>query len=344
MQLRLWLPAILSFFILNTSLAQDEAKAFVDLGVFEGEVEKVSYQLSWQNESDTGVRLKVGNIGQLIKGDTIYKQVKPKAKQLWELTLDLPENAGIYFDSVSLISKQGVVAQTYYFQYQVLQPEVDVFKAFRNEFWPFRAKEQVFNLKAATRGDTLSATFDLFNLGGKDLMLSNVSSADSIQVAFLPKNVPHDRFTKVTLTVPTYKSSQLGFVKRILPIIKGNDTIAYFPIQYTLFPEKSQSNARLGITKVNFDFRVVEEGEIATEVIFLSNNGSDVLNIEKVESNCDCLRFELTEESIKPGENAQLKVVFDFTNRTGLERKTLAVFSNDGVRPVQVITFKAHVK
>lgn len=344
MQFRLKLTLSFLLFVSRLAVSQDFSSAFIDLGVFEGEVEKATYRFVWQNESKEEARVRLHNIGQLIEGDTLYKKVNPDTSSSWNLTLDLPENAGIYFDSISVVTQQGVVAQKYYFQYQVLQPEIDVFKAFRNQFWPFRAKEQVFNLKMARRGDTLTNSFDLYNFGGEDLRLEELTSSDSIIFDFLPHKVRHDRFTKMSIKVSTYKNSELGFVKKIVPLISGKDTIAYFPIQYTLLPEVSDSKARLGITKVNYDYRVVKKGDQASEVIFLSNNGSEVLEIEKVESNCDCLRFELTNDVIQPGENAQLKVVFDFTNREGLERKTLAIFSNDGRRPVQVLTFKAHVK
>ena len=225
-----------------------------------------------------------------------YVQIEEKRAALsdtvlnWLVIIDLQNRMGSQSDSLSLYTSDSVLVENIILSYQILQPVQDVFTSYKNEYWPFRAKEQVFNFRSAIQGDTLKTAFDLYNFSGKNLDLNSVFISDSISIQFDPVQVAHHSFTRATLEFSTSDSSQVGFNRTIIPILQENDTLAFLPIQYSIVPKKAGQN-KVQINRSKFDFKVVKQGEVKNEVIFISNNGSEPIEILKVESNCECLTF-----------------------------------------------------
>jgi hypothetical protein len=205
----------------------------------------------------------------------------------------------------------------------------------------------VFNLKAAFRGEELSQQFSLYNFGGSSLdMEGAITSMPGLDVMFESENVPHHAFTRMTMTLES-SQSQLGFTREKVQIMSPDSTvIVTLPVQFTL-EEKPVSNGagpHLTISRLSHNLKVVKEGQQRTIDVTLANNGRSILNLERLESNCDCLTFELPKSALAQGESTVLKVTYNATNRVGYERKTLAIFTNDPDQPTRVLTFRAQVK
>ncbi|MEB2778078.1 DUF1573 domain-containing protein [Algoriphagus sp. D3-2-R+10] len=92
------------------------------------------------------------------------------------------------------------------------------------------------------------------------------------------------------------------------------------------------------------DLRTIKSGAIQVENVVLSNRGKQVLDIKKVQGNCECLKLELPKTSLDPGESIQLKVVFDPKGRKGIDQRNIYIFSNDPVNPVQLFLLKSRVE
>ena len=226
-----------------------------------------------------------------------------------------------------------------------------MFKAYRNTNWPFRTKEKVFNLKAGYKGDTLQGTFDVYNLGGTNLELGQVYVNDSTWVTFEPAVIRHNQFGHMTISMWSTDKAPSGFQKTPISLKLAGDTISNLPVQFTLLPaltyaedEQVSGGPTLTTNLINHDFKVLEVGQIQSVEVVLANLGQEDLKLEKLESNCDCLTYEIPKMTIAPGESISMTVTFNATGRIGLERKTLAIFSNDSSNPTHVLTFRAHVK
>jgi hypothetical protein len=312
----------------------------IDLGVFNGEVGRVEREfnihvlLPSSTQSLTSHRLE---LKKLVRDnqDSITRIV---------IQLDLPKESGNQLDTISFLSEKNELLQEVHLSYQVLTPVSDLFKSYRNEYWPFKSKEQVFNLGIGTNGDTLQAVFDLLNFSGSTLDLNEIQTFDDFHVAFYPKKVEHNAFTRIELKYQSNEQSELGFQRYSVPLIHDDDTISFLPIQFSLIPRVDASDARLIVNRDEFDFKVIIEGQEVSEVVFISNNGTEPLKILKVETNCDCLLANISSRVIAPGGNAQLRLKFLSAGRDGLERKTITLFTNDPKSPVKDIVIKAHVK
>ena len=312
----------------------------VDLGVFNGETRMAIRGLILEGEISKASISSSSNAVEILTAE----RDSASSSTLVTLKIDFRERTGSFKDTISTFSNDDILKQTVLINYLVLDPVNDVFKSYRNEFWPFKSKAQVFNLQTGVIGDTLTADYDLFNFSGFALDLKQVLISDSLLVRFEPAEVANNSFTRMHLSLINTVDDQLGFKRFTVPLKQGKDTIAFLPIQYSLVPAKSNSLARLAITRDLYDYKVVSEGDLISEVILITNSGSELLEIFKVETNCECLTAELSASSIKPNTNAQLRIKFDTNSRGGLERKMITLFTNDPNLPVKNIVIKAHVK
>ncbi len=325
---------------------------FIDLGIVEGEFKILQKEVTWTN--NTGSKLNLSLMGKskgLELNENKQLVIEEGETATIPFQIKLSKDPGYFEYELQLVGADNILLHGFQMGLQVLAPEIDVFKAYRNIHWPFRAKEQVFNLKAAYKGDTLQNTFDVYNLGGKDLSLSNIHANDSTWVSFEPTTIKHNQFGHMTIKMLSSKKAPSGFQKINLALIDDEKTLANLPIQFTLIPRQRYADEELvsggpvatsSIT--DYDFKEMKVGEVETIEVTLANLGNDELIIENVESNCDCLTFELPSKHINSGASQSLLVTFNAAGRIGLEKKTLAIFTNDPSNPTLVITFRAHVK
>lgn len=340
---KLMLSVLAMLYIATLSQAQE--LEFVDLGVIEGEFKQFRRVFSWTNNGQESVSLKLWGDSPDLKFSEFSESIGVGEQIDISIKIDLPSAAGDYEYELRLLDENDFVLYGYQMSFKVLQSELDIFKAYRNVYWPFRTKEEVFSLKAGEVGDTLSAIFDVYNLGGKDLNLETVFTSDSVKVSFIPNEIAHHQFGRMKVEFVSNDNSRLGFQRQIIKVYQEGRLLAALPIQYTLVPRLSsnEGGARLSTSIVNHDFKVMKIGSNKEVTVSIANNGSEALIIERMESNCDCLIYNRI-ESIDPGTSQNLRVVFNAKGRLGLERKTIAIFSNDPNKPVQVLTFRAHVK
>lgn len=346
--IRRWMLFMGLVFSLGISAQELE---FVDLGVVEGEFRQLQREVFWVNQSDQEQKVR------LVSKD---KNLQPKEKQVLvaaadslkiPFTIELSTVPGYYEYELQLIGKDDFLLHGFQFGLQILASEPDVFRAYRNINWPFRTKEKVFNLKAGYKGDTLQNTFDVYNLGGSNLELGRVYVNDSTWVTFDPEVIRHNQFGHMTISMWATDKAPSGFHKIPISLKLAGDTISNLPVQFTLLPglqyaqdEQVSGGPTLTTNLINHDFKVLEVGEIQSVEVVLANLGQEDLKLEKLESNCDCLTYEIPKMTIAPGESISMTVTFNATGRIGLERKTLAIFSNDATNPTHVLTFRAHVK
>ena len=146
--------------------------------------------------------------------------------------------------------------------------------------------------------------------------------------------------------------NQLGFFEDLVPIrwenVAGSevkleiiaDLFEYFaPIAKENLSEVPQ----LYIAQKEVDLREISSRTVIRRSVTLSNQGRQVLEIRKLEGNCDCLVLEASKLSLQPGESMDLNLVFDPAGRKGIDQRNIYIFSNDPVNPVQLIVLKSKI-
>ncbi|MCE7992296.1 MAG: DUF1573 domain-containing protein [Roseivirga sp.] len=322
----------------------------IELGSIMGEMGSFHSSLTWHNTSDDTVRLNFWASREELTFEKKSALVLPKSEMLVAYAIGLEGTSGEEVYEIRLIGEEQIVLHGFLLKARVFEAEEDVFKAYRNDFFPFRSTGQVFNLKSGFRGDKLSEKFSLYNFGGKTLNMEGVlTSIPGIKVSFEPEEIPHNSFSRITISLQSNSEHALGFTRDKLQLINSDSTVlAILPVQFTLeqTPEYGRHTEapHLALSKLTHDFRVMKAGDYESVNITISNTGRGPLKIEALEANCDCLEYELDSREVAQGSSVSLKVSFNAANRLGYERKTLALFTNDPNQPTRVLTFKAHVK
>jgi hypothetical protein len=88
----------------------------------------------------------------------------------------------------------------------------------------------------------------------------------------------------------------------------------------------------------------ISPNAIQTRTVNLTNKGQQVLEIRKIQGNCECLKLEMVRTTINPGETLEMKITFDPKGRLGIDQRNIYIFSNDPVNSVQLVVVKSRVE
>lgn len=95
---------------------------------------------------------------------------------------------------------------------------------------------------------------------------------------------------------------------------------------------------QIEITPKSFDFGEVEYGQVVEYSFLVKNLGDEILEIKRVATSCACTTAEIEKETLRPGEETKLLVIYDTGAMTGAHAKgeqerIIYVKSNDPVNP-----------
>jgi hypothetical protein len=92
-----------------------------------------------------------------------------------------------------------------------------------------------------------------------------------------------------------------------------------------------------------FDFGEVFQGEKVPHVFKFTNDGDEILKIDRVKSSCGCTAVLLSEKTIPPGGVGEIKANFDSSRFRGDVSKTIYVYTNDPVDATRQLHIKGTV-
>lgn len=105
-----------------------------------------------------------------------------------------------------------------------------------------------------------------------------------------------------------------------------------------------QNVPQLFIAQKEIDLRDISSKMIVRRTVTLTNKGRQMLEIKKIEGNCECLVIEAPKETLEPGESMELSLTFDPIGRKGIDQRNIYFFTNDPVNPVQLIVLKSRIE
>lgn len=93
-------------------------------------------------------------------------------------------------------------------------------------------------------------------------------------------------------------------------------------------PLDTNQLARITYTEPEFNFGIVNEGEVITHVFKFTNSGNVPLVIQKARSSCGCTIPEWPEGAIAPGGTGEILAKFNTTGKMGQQHKVIYVTAN----------------
>jgi hypothetical protein len=95
-------------------------------------------------------------------------------------------------------------------------------------------------------------------------------------------------------------------------------------------------------TEQSHDFGVVIQGEKVAYTYTFTNIGKSNLIISSVHASCGCTVPKYDTDPITPGKTGKIEVIFDSSDRNGMQNKTLTVLANTQPNTVE-LHFSAEV-
>ncbi|MFY0654781.1 MAG: DUF1573 domain-containing protein [Cyclobacteriaceae bacterium] len=261
---------------------------------------------------------------------------------------------GAFKKSLTITSNAANPRSVIYIQGKVIPRIKTVEEELRVKTGALRMKSKTVNMGRITTEKTKNRNVDIYNDSDAAITFNReVVGPEFISLSFEPATLEPKQKGVLKIEYDPKFENSLGFQNHSVKF-KTNETedaeknlnimatiSEYFA---PLTPEEKQNAPKLSIDQRIFDFGKMAKNTVKRTEFTLSNGGKSNLNIRKIVTNCNCVIAEVGSNDIKPGESTALSVEFDTQTRRGNQLKSVTIYSNDPVKPTQVVTIKASVE
>ena len=216
-----------------------------------------------------------------------------------------------------------------------------------------KTKVSTFNIgKIFINKENNFKTFDLLNAGKNVLTFIDVKTPPYIKVQ-MPQQLKAGEKGVLKIFYDVKVKNAYGFASDNIEIIT-NDNIGsnksysvfatieeFFP---SITPEILAKAPTLKIEAGDIRFGEMLESAILQREVIIINSGKSDLSIRAMQPNCTCLTAVADKNTLKPGEFSKIKFAFAPKGRPGIQNKSIAIYSNDPVNPIQRITLSGNVR
>lgn len=217
-----------------------------------------------------------------------------------------------------------------------------------------RVKYRAFNMGKVLNNATAEKEFDVYNASENPITFNKeIEGPAYVKLTFKPETLAPKEKGKIVVDYNAKERNDLGFMSDNIVFTTNEegdnarksmsvyaDINEYFP---PMTDEEMEAAAHLSIKESVHDFGSITSGDVVETNFTLTNVGKSDLNIRKTKASCGCTVPELAKMDLKPGESVDLKVTFNTYGRRGNQIKTVTIYSNDPLKPIQKVTIKATV-
>jgi len=105
--------------------------------------------------------------------------------------------------------------------------------------------------------------------------------------------------------------------------------------------------AQLGPPKITcsqptFDWGTEDNANQVKHTFVVKNEGASTLTIDRVKPACGCTVANISSKTLEPGQTSEIAADLSLKGRTGLQSKTMTVYSNDPQQPTLILTLKGN--
>lgn len=97
------------------------------------------------------------------------------------------------------------------------------------------------------------------------------------------------------------------------------------------------------IKPMTIDFGTIIQDSVVTTYFVITNEGADLLKIMKVSASCGCTAVMSEKNELKRGESTEIKVVFDSKGKSGKQKKTVYIETNDPMNPTITLSLNGNI-
>ncbi len=205
-----------------------------------------------------------------------------------------------------------------------------------------------------TDRDKAKATLKIYNEGNQTITIKSIQLPEAITTEQqLPIRIQPKDSTKITFVLDGAKANDYDYVTYSRVEMLTDDQqqpkkYLYFSVSIMpYFPPLSEKDLakapKAKFDKLRHDFGEVKSGELLKTTFKITNEGKQPLRILKTKTSCGCTVSKPAKEVLKPGETTSIEVTFNTQGRSGLQRKTITVITNDPRQPRVLLQISANV-
>lgn len=226
--------------------------------------------------------------------------------------------------------------------------------------FPYRKSSLGFRLPSINLGQVFTNEpkmkyYDVFNFGMDSVAFDDLLDQDwpdYVQFTLQPQKIAPQTRGLLVITVDGEKIGDLGYFSALIKtqlagkedsfdlMLTGNVFEYFEPIPKSM----GKIVPRLLLSDADIDFKEISASRPVQKSVTLSNQGQEPLLIRKVSTTCDCVKVNLSEMEIYPGDKAEMNITFDPKGRLGIDHKHITLFTNDPINPVRTITLRSVIK
>ena len=283
--------------------------------------------------------------------DTVKKGATGKVV----LSFDPTSAAGFFSKLVVVKGNAGAIQDSLF-----LEGTAIPYPSNLNSAYPVKFGSLGFRLKKVNMGDVFDNEpkvkfVEFFNFGGEVLEEAKMvfKAPEYITMEQVQPFVRSQERGLIKITYDSKLKNDLGFFEDEVSVswksgsseeIKLHiiaDLFEYFP---PISKDQLEEVPQLLIPQKVIDLREISAQSMIRRQVTISNAGKKVLEIRKIQGNCECLTIESPKDTLEPGESIQLNLVFDPKGRKGIDQRNIYLFTNDPVNPVQLIILKSRIE
>jgi len=300
---------------------------------------KVTHKFTFTNTGNeplviTNVRPSCG----CTSSDYTKQPISPGGKGYVSASFDPKRRVGKNSKSITVTTNAKPPTTTLRFTVNVLAKPKTIEDDYPRTLGDLRLKTNHLALMKVKTGEIKDGDLEVVNTTDTILNITFRNVPSHIEITAVPNVLKPKMKGKFIVKYNAAKKNDYGFLMdRITVAINGNTNNNRNKVSVSATIEedfsKLTSEQRANGPMVQFDsktfnFGTIEQGESREHVFVLTNTGKSDLIIRKIKASCGCTVVKPSKMVIKPGENADLKAIFNSKGKKNKQNKSITVITN----------------
>lgn len=273
--------------------------------------------------------------------------IAPGAQGFVKAQFDPKGRPGYFSKSISITTDQTKDAMVLQIRGNVVDADRTMRENLNSAIGNLSFPSSILNVgKVYNNQDTPVKTYSVQNNSKTIIRIHNVIAPEYILIK-APQKLGPEETGQLIITYDGRKKGGYGFRSDQIILLTDDQQqaekhLTVFATIEEFFPKLSDKDLeqapRLTISGTDLNLGSLRAGAVVVREILLRNTGKKPLEIRSLVPNCTCLTAQVDGKSIAPGAIGKLTLNFSSGERTGRQNKSLLIYSNDPLNPVQRIT------
>lgn len=311
-----------------------------DFGTFKEETGKATHSFSFINKGDQPIIINnVRSSCGCTTPEWSRQPVPPGGKGFIKATYDPRNRPGPFNKSITITSNTKSPVHILRIKGQVTPRVKTMAELFPRMMDGLRLQNNHLSFTKVKNTQQKEASLNVINDSDKPISVTFERVPAHITLKMVPKVLKPKEKGEIVAVYDASKKSDWGFVIDYLNVRINNKDYnprnrlavsANIVEDFTQLSSSDMAKApHVEFMEKVFDFGSLKQGDKAEHIFVMKNSGKTDLVIRKTKASCGCTAITPLKKVLKPGEESNIKVVFNSRGKRGRQNKLITVITND---------------